>query len=98
MGCQLWTSPVTGYRRTGTRVREIRAMFETGITVRSIYEPLKACFANADARETAQLLDPRGFDGVGVKDTEKGAITCFGLADVLRKGGIVQDHAETIVV
>jgi hypothetical protein len=73
-------------------------MFETGITVRSIYEPLKACFAKADAREMAQLLDHRGFDVVGVKDTDKESITRFVLADVLRKGGLVQDHAETIVV
>ncbi len=56
MGHQLWTSPLTGYRRTGTRVREIRLMFEQDVTVRSIYEPLKACPADEPAEAMLQLL------------------------------------------
>ena len=70
-------SPVTGYRRIGTRVSEIRALFETGITVRSICEPLRACFANANATEMAKLLHDRGFDVAGVKDDDTETIKRF---------------------
>ena len=77
MGDELWTPPVTGYRRIGTRVSEIRALFETGITVRSICEPLRACFANANATEMAKLLHDRGFDVAGVKDDDTETIKRF---------------------
>jgi hypothetical protein len=97
MALQLWTSPVTGYRRIGTRVREIRAMFENDVTVRSIYEPLRACISSSDAAEMAQLLDERGFDVAGVKDVDGQApITRFVTAEALRNGGIVDDHAVAI--
>jgi hypothetical protein len=76
-------------------VREIQVMFERGVTVRSIYEPLKACLADEDATEMAQLLDERGFDVAGVKD-DNDSITHFVTADALRGGGNVQDHAVPI--
>src|SRR5437016_1155164 len=99
MAYQLWTSPVTGYRRTGTRVREIRALFESGITVRSICEPLKACLAEANATEMAELLDERGFDIAGVNEEQSNqSTTRFVSSIALKKGGIVRDHAEDIVV
>ncbi len=98
MGYQLWTSPVTGYRRTGTRVREIRALFETGVTVSSIYEPLKSCLAEADATEMAALLDSRGFDVAGVKEPDYDSITRFVSAASLKMGGNVRDHAVDIAV
>jgi len=97
MGYQLWTSPLTGYRRTGTRVSEIRRLFETGVTVRSIYEPLKACSAEADATEMMQLLNERSFAVAGVKEVDK-PITHFVTADDLKKGGTVQDHAQRISI
>jgi hypothetical protein len=56
MGFQLWTSPVTGYRRAGTRLRELRHLFEDGITARAILEPLQCCHAGADALTMAQIL------------------------------------------
>ena len=96
MGYQLWTSPVTGYRRIGTRVDEIRALFEKNITVRSICEPLKACFAHANANEMARLLHERGFDLAGVKDNDTEAIKRFVRASALKKGGTVGDHGEDI--
>ncbi len=96
MGYQLWTSPVTGYRRIGTRVDEIRALFEKNITVRSICEPLKACFAHANANEMARLLHARGFDVAGVKENDTEAIKRFVRASALKKGGTVSDHAEDI--
>lgn len=97
MGYQLWTSPLTGYRRTGTRVREIRRLFETGVTVRSIYEPLKAYSAEADAAEMMQLLNERSFDVAGVKEVDK-PITHFVTADELKKGGTVRDHAQRMSI
>lgn len=98
MGYQLWTSPVTGYRRTGTRVSEIRRLFETDVTVRSIYEPLNACFAEADAAEMAKLLDERGFDVAGVKEADNDSITQFVAAASLKKGGNVRHHAVDIPI
>jgi len=73
-------------------------MFENGVTVRSIYEPLKACLAEANATEMAELLDHRGFYIAGVKEPDKQSITRFVSAAALKKGGTVRDHAEDIVV
>lgn len=98
MGYQLWTSPVTGYRRIGTRIREIRAFFETSITVRAIYEPLRACFADAEAMEMGKLLQDHGFDVAGVKDDESQTIKRFVRASALIDGGTVGAHAEAIEV
>src|SRR5690242_11577513 len=98
MGYQLWTSSITGYRRTGTRVSEIRRLFETDVTVRSIYEPLKACLAEADAPEMAKLLDERGFDVAGVKEPDLDLITRFVTAASLKGGGNVRDHAMDITI
>ncbi|MGH8095536.1 MAG: hypothetical protein ACREIF_19060 [Chthoniobacterales bacterium] len=98
MGYELWTSPLTGYRRVGTRVREIRDMFEGSITVRSIYEPLKACRAGDSAEEIHRLLVQRGFDVAGVKDDGTDAIRLFIAAESLRAGGRVSDHAMPIPI
>ena len=96
MSYQLWTLPLTGYRRTGTRVSEIRRLFETGVTVRSIYEPLKACSAEADATEMMQLLIERSFDVAGVKEGDK-PITHFVTASELKRR-TVRDHAQRISI
>ncbi len=87
MGYQLWTSPVTGYRRMGTRVKEVRTLSDKDITVRCIYEPLKACLAGADALEMAGLLEERGFDVAGVKEPDNDSITRFVTAASLKMGG-----------
>jgi len=98
MGYQLWTSPVTGYRRIGTRLSEIRTLFERDVTVRSIYEPLKSCLADANAAEMARLLDERGFDVTGVKEQNKDSITQFVTAASLKGGGSVRNHAADIAI
>src|SRR4051794_11832878 len=95
---QLWASPLTGYRRTGTRVTEIRLMFERDVTVRSVYEPLRACPAEANAAEMAGLLNERGFDVAGVKETDSDAIKRFVTAESLRGGGQVGDRGQPIGV
>lgn len=43
MGYELWTSPITGYRRKGTRFSELRAVIGAGVQARSIFEPLQCC-------------------------------------------------------
>src|SRR3954454_14086964 len=98
MSYQLWTSPVTGYRRRGTSASEIRTLFETAVTVRSIYEPLRACPAHANAGEMAALMREHSFDIAGVKEQNKQSITRFVSAVSLERGGIVADHAKDIAV
>jgi hypothetical protein len=83
MGYQLWTSPVTGYRRTGTRLRELRHLFENGITAQAILEPLQSCPPDANAIEIAQLLHARDFDVVGVKEESGGEVFGFVFRDSL---------------
>lgn len=70
MGYQLWTSPQTGYRRRGTRLGEIRRLFEHAITVTAILEPLKSCRLNASAEEMEEALSSRDFDVAGVQEEE----------------------------
>lgn len=74
MADQLWASPITGHRRVGTRQSEIRALFESGITVRAIVESLKSCPTFATASEIEPLLAARDFDLAGVKETEYGDV------------------------
>lgn len=93
MGYQLWTSPVTGYRRKGTRLSELRSVLGAGITARTIFEPLQSCPSNAPAPEMALVLKRRGFDVAGVRDTEEGPVTGFVAADSLRDG-TVKDYTE----
>lgn len=97
MAIQLWTSPITGYRRRGTSVSEVRTLFETGVTVCSIYEPLRACPAQASALEMAALMREHSFDVAGVKE-DKQSITRFVTAVSLEQGGIVADHSKDIAV
>lgn len=67
-------------------------MLGAGITARTILEPLQSCLSNAPATEVALILRERGFDVVGVQDTEKGPVTGFVAADALR-GGSIKDHS-----
>ncbi len=91
MAHQLWTSLTTGYRRIGTRQSEIRALFESGITVGAIFEPLKSCPASADAREIQRLLAKRDFDLAGVKENEDGDVVGYVACSSLQHGK-VRDH------
>jgi hypothetical protein len=88
MGYQLWTSPVTGYRRTGTRLRELRHLFEDGITARAILEPLQSCPAEASAIDIAQLLYNRDFDVAGVQEESGAEVIGFVFRDELLGGNV----------
>jgi hypothetical protein len=67
---ELWISKRTGRRRTGTRVSELRRIFETGITAQAIYEPLQCCASYDLAAEIAEKMRQLDFDVLGVKDSE----------------------------
>jgi hypothetical protein len=63
MGYELWTSPITGYRRHGTRLQDLNASLGHKILASAIAEPLKSCPAWALASEIAPLLRrPPGFE------------------------------------
>jgi hypothetical protein len=95
MGYQLWTSPITGYRRKGTRLSELRSVLGIGITARTILEPLQSCVWNAPAQEMASVLRERGFDVAGVQASEKGPVSGFVMAHALGDG-TVEDHTEPL--
>lgn len=52
--------------RRGTRVSELRALFEGGVTARAIFEPLYCCLLSDSAAEVGEQLDRLDFDEVGV--------------------------------
>ena len=95
MGQQLWTSSITGYRRIGTRLHEIRALFEVGITAKAILEPLKSCPAFAEALEMKTILGRRDFDVAGVKESENGDFLGFVKKNKLNHG-LVRDCLEKL--
>jgi predicted transcriptional regulator len=86
----LWISP-TGYRRTGTRLKELRNLFEIGITARAILEPLLSCDSEANAIEVAKILLDKDFDVAGVQESPDGHVIGFVFRDSL-KDGIVRNH------
>lgn len=57
MAQELWTSSQTGYTRIGTRLSDIRAIFEFGITANLIFEPIKYCSVNGSAINIRMILD-----------------------------------------
>lgn len=95
MGYQLWTSPLTGYRRKGTRLAELRALIQEGITARAILEPLVCCPADAPAPQIAAWLNGLGFDAVGVKTANEGIAVGFVMREDL-KDGFVGDCVRTL--
>lgn len=97
MGYQLWTSPVTGYRRRGTRLSELRALVSAGITVDTILEPLQSCPAHADATDIASLLRVRDFDVAGVQNSQNEAVIGFVDRESLQSGQ-VKDHMQQLDV
>ena len=97
MGLELWTSPVTGYRRKGTRLAELRSLIDSGITVRAILEPLQSCRADAPAAEAAQVLRRRDYDVAGVKRQPAEPVIGWVAAESLTRGR-VEDHVKPITM
>lgn len=95
MGYQLWTSPITGYRRHGTRLRDFDNVLGDRILVRDIFEPLQSCPVAAHTFEMAKLLQRRDFDVAGVKEERIGPVLGFVRATNLTRG-VIGDHIEKI--
>jgi len=91
MGYQLWTSPITGYRRKGTRLAELRSLIGSGITAHAVLEPLQSCPADASASKMAKILRQRDFDVAGVQSQQDGAVIGFVTRQSLTNGK-VRDH------
>lgn len=91
MGYELWTSPITGYRRKGTRLAELRALIDSGITAHAILEPLQSCALASEAFHVAQILEKRDFDLCGVKTDPQGPVVGWVERSTLTTG-IVADH------
>jgi hypothetical protein len=95
MGHALWTSPITGYRRKGTRFAELRDLIEAGITAHAILEPLQSCWTEAPAQEMARLLETRDFDLAGVQAEKDAPVIGFVERQSL-KDGVVSDYMEPL--
>jgi len=95
MGYQLWISPVTGYRRKGTRFSSLKKIFIDNVTARSIFEPLLCCPADSIADHAKDALNTRKFDVAGVKETESGEVIGYVVTDDL-VGGEVKKYLKHI--
>lgn len=83
---ELWLSKKTGRKRTGTRVSELRKLFEDDITVRSIYEPIQACFAADAAIDIRRKMAELDFDVLGIKEDEAAPVSGYVVATELDGG------------
>ncbi len=95
MAHQLWASPITGYRRKGTRLAELRSLLGSGITAHAILEPLQSCPADALATEMAEMLRRKEFDVAGVQSQRDGPVIGFVMTETL-KGGAVRDYVKPL--
>jgi len=88
MGYQLWTSPLTGYRRRGTTFSELRLLFEKGFTTSSIFEPLQCCCIGDlidDVRAELKRLD---YDYAGVIDPGANQVIGWIQREYLHEGSL----------
>ena len=88
MGYQLWTSPVTGYRRKGTKFTSLKNIFVDNVTAKTIFEPLLCCPSDSLAEHAKDALKVREFDIAGVKETKAGEVIGYVVADDLKHGKI----------
>ena len=95
MGHELWTSPITGYRRKGTRLSELRSVLGAKIGARAILEPIQCCPLDAPATEMRELLGHRGFDVAGVMSNPTGPVLGFVIAQELSEG-TVGNHKKAL--
>jgi hypothetical protein len=95
MGQELWTSLITGYRRKGTRLSELRELVEDGITAHAILEPLKSSLADVPVEGVTQALKQRDFDVAGVKNEPNGRVVGWVTRESLKLGH-VRDYMQPI--
>jgi hypothetical protein len=95
MSYELWTSPITGYRRKGTRLSDLRSFLGAGILARAIVEPLRCCPWDAPAEAMKVILRDRGFDVAGVQKSQNGSVIGFVARETLGAGRI-SDYTKQI--
>jgi len=95
MGYQLWTSPLTGYRRKGTRFTDLKQIFIDNVTAKCIYEPLLCCPADSIPIEAKRALQKRDFDVAGVKVSKDGEVIGYVIADEIGDGNF-KDYIRNI--
>ncbi|ASJ72110.1 hypothetical protein [Granulosicoccus antarcticus] len=96
MGYELWTSPVTGIRRRGSKLVELRRHFEDAITVEAIYEPIQACEVDMPTKALSEILEKRGFDICGVRYPGSDEIHNYVTAESLTSATHVSDCIQII--
>ena len=87
MSYQLWISPITGYRRRGTRTAELRNVYEQGLTTRILYEPLRCCHLDDPAHEVRDEMARLDFDVVGALEKEQGGAVGYVTREDLTERG-----------
>lgn len=95
MAYQLWISPITGYRRKGTKFSALKKIFIDSVNAKSIYEPLLCCPADSRAEDAKDALKIREFDVAGVKETQSGEVIGYVVTDELA-GGKVKEYLKVI--
>lgn len=95
MGYQLWTSPVTGYRRHGTRLSDFNEVLGCRVLTSDICEPLKCCAAGAPADEIRAELERLEFTIAGVREYEGGPVIGYVEGAALLHGE-VRDHLHDL--
>jgi hypothetical protein len=95
MAYQLWKSNLTGYRRKGTRMSDLRKLFETSITADAIQEPLKYCIYEDPAPAVKAELMRLDFDVAGIRASKDQPTYEFIRAAALRDGNC-EEVAEPI--
>ncbi len=96
MGYQLWMSPITGYRRNGTRFSALKKIFIDSVTVRDIYEPLLCCRVDESAGHVKEILMHRQFDAAGVIDKNQKVVGYVNTSDL--KDGIINQYRIDIKI
>lgn len=86
MGYQLWLSPLTGYRRKGTKFAALKHIFIDNVTAKCIYEPLRCCPVDSVSRKAKEELKKMDFDVAGVKENKDGPVIGYVVADDIHDG------------
>jgi hypothetical protein len=94
---KLWVSQTTGQRRTGTKVSDLRKLFEDGITAQAIYEPIQSCFSTDPATEIKNHLNKLYFDVAGIRNSEDNPVEGYIIASELT-GGLCRDYKKAFNV
>lgn len=86
MAYQLWKSTLTGSRRKGTPMSDLRKLFETSITADAIQEPLRYCIYGEPALSVKAELVRFDFDIAGIRASKDQPTLEFVRTASLRNG------------